>query len=120
MLLLLLRLLLDEVLLRFDWLFVAFARREDDGMRRSGMPILLQVVGVDVFFFFLLSFLVRASLWGWKKKEEGLALAGWMASCLLAGWPTGLGVNVGVRTGQYVYNTIQTRTRKRDVWVGGW
>lgn len=40
LLLLMLRLLLDDVLLGFDWwLFVEFARRESDCVRRSGMPI---------------------------------------------------------------------------------
>lgn len=78
--LLLLRLLLDEVLLEFDWLFVEFARREDDGMRRSGMPIVLQVVGVDMFFFFLsISWCVRACV------VVGVERAGWLAD-MIAGW----------------------------------
>lgn len=29
-------------------------------------------------------------------------------------------MNVGVRTGQYVYNTIQTQTDKGERCVGGW
>lgn len=77
MLLLLLRLLLDEVLLGFDWLFVEFARREDESMRRSGMPILLQVVGVDIWGGFFFLSLVRASLWGWKKEKK--KKKGWLA-----------------------------------------
>lgn len=67
MLLLLLRLLLDAVLLGLEWLFVEFARREgDDGKRRSGMPILLYVVGVG------------CALWGGGLEGKGRAgRVGW-------------------------------------------
>lgn len=51
-----------------------------------------------------------------EEEEEGLV--GWLTSWL-ANW-AGLGVDVDVRTGQYVYNTDNRQTDKEERYVGGW